>query len=155
MTSCQLSIQISFAFFRRAKLFSSNSIRHDEFHRHADHFTGGIRNPSWQISRQVPIEPGMFRQCRHGAHAQPRKKSGSPSSSQSRERVSDKHRRYNRNVRQMRPARNGSFSIAISPDPSCSASIAARTDIGIEPRCTGMWSPIASTSPAALKTAQE
>jgi len=35
------------------------------------------------------------------------------------------------------------------------AAIAARTDIGIEPRCTGMWSPMAMTSPALSKTAHE
>ena len=33
--------------------------------------------------------------------------------------------------------------------------LAACTDIGIDPRCTGMWSPIAITSPSPSKTAQE
>ena len=53
------------------------------------------------------------------------------------------------------PPRKGSFSITMSPGPRGKLAIAAWTDIGIEPKCTGMWSPIAITWPCASKMAQE
>ena len=55
------------------------------------------------------------------------------------------------------PPAKGSLTTTWSPGPSSPAyaSIAARTDAGIEPRCTGMCSACASSSPAAVNTAAE
>ena len=54
------------------------------------------------------------------------------------------------------PPANGSLTMACSPGPSSpSCSITARTDAGIDPRCTGMCSAWASIAPAASNTAAE
>ena len=52
------------------------------------------------------------------------------------------------------PPANGSLSTISSPAQSRCA-IAAATDAGIEPRCTGMCSACASSSPAAVNSAAE
>ena len=70
------------------------------------------------------------------------------------ERAVDEHRRDQRHVVEMGAARERVVDhhllarSARSPD----ASIAAATDAGIEPRCTGMCSAWASSSPAAVNT---
>ena len=53
------------------------------------------------------------------------------------------------------PPAYGSLRMAMSPGTKSIAATAASTDIGIEPRCTGMWSPIAMTLACPSKTAQE
>ncbi len=54
------------------------------------------------------------------------------------------------------PPRKGSLSMTTSPgssgecvEPHCS--MAAATDMGMEPRCTGMWSPMAMTWPRGIE----
>ncbi len=49
------------------------------------------------------------------------------------------------------PPAYGSLRMAMSPGFKRIAAIAACTDMGMEPRCTGMWSPIAITRPARRK----
>ena len=53
------------------------------------------------------------------------------------------------------PPAYGSFKIAMSPGAKSIAAIAACTLIGIDPRCTGMWSPIAIARPRPSNTAHE
>ncbi|MEZ5143553.1 MAG: hypothetical protein R2726_13700 [Acidimicrobiales bacterium] len=57
------------------------------------------------------------------------------------------------------PPANGSLRITWSPGtsarPPSKRSMAARTDAGIDPRCTGMFSAWASSSPSAVNTAEE
>ena len=48
------------------------------------------------------------------------------------------HRRHQGDVRQVRPAAKGIVQHDHVAGPERKLSMAARTDIGIEPRCTGM-----------------
>ena len=53
------------------------------------------------------------------------------------------------------PPANGSFTTATSSGPIATRSMAARTESGVAPRCTGMCAAWATSAPWASNTAHE
>ncbi len=113
--------------------------------------TGGIRSPSAKISMaSAGIEPGA---------APPTSAWWARVAAQPDQPVADEARRHHGDVVEVGAAGEGIVEddLLARPDrrPSPNRAMASATDAGIDPRCTGMFSAWASSSPSAVNTAAE